>query len=183
MATVAEIRRELTIPKGVTASLAARRLAVKGPKGNLERLFSHPRVAVTLHQGGGGQQIVVSTTLPGRREKALVGTWEAHAANMIRGVTQGFSCKMKIVYAHFPIKVSVKGDIVVIENFLGERTPRSADVVRKSKVEIAGDAVTVTSPDIEAAGQTAANIELATRVKGFDPRVFQDGIYIVQKAA
>jgi large subunit ribosomal protein L6 len=30
--------------------------------------------------------------------------------------------------------------------------------------------------------QTAANIEQSTRIKGFDPRVFQDGIYIVAKA-
>jgi len=36
-------------------------------------------------------------------------------------------------------------------------------------------------PNLEDAGQTAANIERATKIKGFDPRVFQDGIYIIEK--
>jgi len=48
-------------------------------------------------------------------------------------------------------------------------------------VTINKDIVKVSSIDKEKAGQTAANIELATRIKGYDPRVFQDGIYIVKK--
>ena len=35
--------------------------------------------------------------------------------------------------------------------------------------------------DKEKVGQTMANIEQATRVRGFDIRVFQDGIYLVEK--
>ena len=45
-----------------------------------------------------------------------------------------------------------------------------------------GDRVLLTGPDVEAVGQTAANIEQATRIRGFDPRIFQDGIYITKKA-
>jgi len=33
----------------------------------------------------------------------------------------------------------------------------------------------------EAVGQTAANIEQKTKIKVYDPRVFQDGIYLVEK--
>jgi large subunit ribosomal protein L6 len=102
---------------------------------------------------------------------------------MIKGVVEGFECKLKIVYAHFPIQVKVEGDKVLIINFLGEKKPRKAQIVGKeTKVKVTSDEIIITGIDKEAVGQTAANIEQATRIKGYDPRVFQDGIYITVKA-
>ena len=49
------------------------------------------------------------------------------------------------------------------------------------KVTVNGDEVVVTGIDKEKVGNTAANIESATRIRKRDPRVFQDGIYIVEK--
>ncbi len=40
----------------------------------------------------------------------------------------------------------------------------------------------LSGPDIERVGQSAANIERTTKIRDYDPRVFQDGIYIVDKA-
>lgn len=111
----------------------------------------------------------------------MTGTIAAHIRNMIKGVTKGYTYRLKIVYAHFPMKVTVKGDTVVIENFLGERAPRYAKILPGVKVEVKGEEVIVSGIDKEKVGQTAANIELATRVRGFDIRKFQDGIYIVSK--
>ncbi|RJS73981.1 50S ribosomal protein L6, partial [Candidatus Bathyarchaeota archaeon] len=83
--------------------------------------------------------------------------------------------------AHFPISVRVKDGYVVIENFLGERSPRYAKIVGDVKISVEQDDVVVKGIDIEKVGQTAANIENATRIKGKDPRVFLDGIYVYQK--
>lgn len=116
------------------------------------------------------------------KHRALMGTFGAHIRNMVHGVTEGFECNMKIVYAHFPIKASVKGDTFVIENFLGEKHPRRADIVGKTKVVVKGDQVVVSGLEIEEVGQTAANIERATKIRRLDPRIFQDGIYITKKA-
>ena len=110
-----------------------------------------------------------------------MGTFRSHITNMIIGVTAGFEYKMKIVYSHFPVKTSVKGDKFVIENFLGEKYPRSASILGDTKISTKGDEVVLTGSDKEHVGQTAANIEQITRIKGYDPRVFQDGIYITQK--
>jgi large subunit ribosomal protein L6 len=88
---------------------------------------------------------------------------------------------MKIVYAHFPIKTAIKGDTFVVENFLGEKCPRKTKILGDTKVTVKGDQVLLNGPNVEDVGQTAANIERATKIKGFDPRVFQDGIYIVEK--
>src|SRR5207247_582988 len=137
-----------------------------------------PRIRILVE----GKQAKVRCEFPRRREGALVGTFAAHLRNMIIGVTQGFEYEMKIVYSHFPVKATVKGSEFIIENFLGEKFPRKTRILGETKVEVNGDQVLLTGPDVEAVGQTAANIEQATRIRGFDPRIFQDGIYITKKA-
>ena len=171
--------REVEIPEGVKAEVKESVVIIEGPKGRLERRLYHPKVAVEKVNN----KIVVKCEFAKRNEKALVGTFAAHIRNMIKGVTEGFVYKMKIVYSHFPMKVSVKGNEIVIENFLGEKHPRKAKIFGDVKVNIKGDEVTIEGINREEVGQTAANIEFATRVKDRDIRVFQDGIYIVSKGA
>lgn len=166
------------IPDGVQVKLQGDQVVVSGMGVTLQRTLAHPRVSVAIEGG----EIKVRSEFPKRRDGALVGTFAAHLRNMMLGVTQGFTYEMKIVYSHFPVKATVKGTEFLIENFLGEKFPRRARILGATKVEVKGDQVVLVGPDIEAVSQTAANIEQATRIKGFDPRVFQDGIYITRKA-
>jgi large subunit ribosomal protein L6 len=169
---------EIEVPDKVQVAIDGDRVTVKGPKGEVSRKLFDTNVDIV--QRGGSVFVVINTNRA--KHRALMGTFGAHLRNMMHGVTEGFQCEMKIVYAHFPIKASVKGDTFVIENFLGEKHPRKADILGKTKVAVKGDQVVVTGSDIEEVGQTAANIERATKIKGFDPRIFQDGIYITEKA-
>jgi len=177
MAKVEVINKEVEIPSGVSVKYSENLLTVKGPKGELKRTFGHPRVSMKVDGGA----VVVHSDKPKRAEMGLSGTWEAHVKNMILGVTEGFHYRMRIIYSHFPIKTSVKGKELVIENFLGERHPRTAKILEGVIVKISGDSITLEGPDIEKVGQTAANIEKSTIVKGYDTRVFQDGIYLVSR--
>jgi large subunit ribosomal protein L6 len=81
------------------------------------------------------------------------------------------------------MQVDVEGDEVVIQNFLGEKAPRRTQIRGDTDVEIDGEDVTINGPSIEDVGQTAADIEQLTRVTDKDTRVFQDGVYIVEKPA
>ncbi|NLK26673.1 MAG: 50S ribosomal protein L6 [Euryarchaeota archaeon] len=171
------IEERISIPQDVTVSINGINVSVKGPKASLQRDMSHPKVKISAD----GDEVVVRCEFPRVREKAVVGTFKSHIANMIWGVTEGFEYEMKILYSHFPMKASVKGDKFIIENFVGERAPRKANILGETKVQIKGDNVILSGPDIEAVSQTAANIERATKIWGYDPRVFQDGIYIVKK--
>ena len=166
------------IPDGVQVKVQGDQLLVTAKGVAVQRTLSHPRLSIAVEGG----EVKVRSEYPNRKDAALVGTFAAHVRNMIVGVTQGFTYEMKIVYSHFPVKATVKGDAFVIENFLGEKFPRKADIRGATKVEVKGDQVVLTGPDIEAVSQTAANIEQATRIKGFAPRVFQDGIYITKQA-
>jgi len=174
---VGMLKDEIDIPDKVQVTVQGGVVNVKGPKGEVSKKLNHPRIRLE----SSGKKIVVSSEFPRKQEKALLGTYGAHVRNMLEGVTEGFEYKMKIVYAHFPIKASVKGDTFVIENFLGEKSPRKTKILGATKVEVKGDQVTLKGPSVEDVGQTAANIERATKIKGFDPRIFQDGIYITEK--
>jgi large subunit ribosomal protein L6 len=102
---------------------------------------------------------------------------------MTKGVTKGFTYKLKTVYAHFPVtvKVNEKEKKVVIENFTGEKTPRVTKIIGDTKVKVSGEDILVQGTKLEDVSQTASNIETGTRIKDKDQRVFLDGIYIYEK--
>ncbi len=171
------IEKEIMIPDQVTVQQEGDTLTVEGPNGTLEREFVHSKIAVSV----GSDRVRVRADLPKRRVYSLLGCWASHIQNMVDGVTKGFRCNLKIVYSHFPIKTSVQEGHFVIENFIGEKHPRKCRLLGSTKVKISGDQVTVSGNNIEHVMQTAANIEQSTQIRGFDNRVFQDGIYIVER--
>ena len=177
MVVAAAIREEIEIPEGVEVIIENNEVSVKGPNGEDSRKFTYPNVSINKED----DVVVLNTAFPKKKDKAMIGTTKAHINNMITGVTDGFTYHMKIVFAHFPMTVKVEKDIVTIDNFLGERHPRSAKIVGDSKVAVKGDEVTITGINKEHVGQTMANLEQATKIKGRDPRVFQDGIYLTSK--
>jgi large subunit ribosomal protein L6 len=174
-----ESKEVINVPQGVTVTITGSTLKVKGKNGELVRSFSSQDIAVKKE----GNDIIIHADLPRKKTRALVGTWSAHIRNMVRGAQENYEYKLKICFSHFPIKTKIQGDKFLIENFLGERTARSARIMGASKVKVSGEEVVVTGPNVEDVSQTAANIEQATIIRGFDIRVFQDGIYITSKGA
>jgi len=128
-----------------------------------------------------GDEVVIESTEDDAKTMSTVGTFESHIENMFHGVVEGWEYEMEVFYSHFPMQVNVEGDEVVIENFLGETAARRTTVHGDTDVAVDGEELTVTGPDIEAVGQTAADIEQLTRINDKDVRVFQDGVYITQK--
>ena len=177
MAKITEIKEQVTIPDGVTAAIEKDIITIKGEKGELSRTFLHPKISVKIN----GKVVEIQGKDVRKKGKALIGTFVAHINNMIKGVTEGFEYKMKTVFSHFPIKTSVDENEFVIQNFLGERSPRRAKILDGVNVEVKGDDITVQGIDKERVGQTVANIERATKVKKRDVRVFQDGVYRIDK--
>jgi large subunit ribosomal protein L6 len=177
MAIISEFKEQINIPDNVNVSCENSLVTVKGEKGELSRIFLHPKISIKIN----GNKIEIQGKNIRRREKALIGTFIAHIKNMIRGTTEGFEYKMKTVFSHFPIKTSVEGNEFIIQNFLGERSARRAKILEGVTVEVKGDDVTVQGIDKEKVGQTVANIERATKVKKRDIRVFQDGVYRISK--
>ncbi len=156
----------IEIPDGVTFQVDGSKVSAKGPQGEVVKVFSK-NATIKLD----GNKISVTA------DKALKGTIESLLNSMAVGVTTGFTKKLKVLYAHFPISIEVKGNEVTIKNFLGERQPRKTVLVGSTKLDVKGQNITVSGPDKEAVGQTAANLRTTTRIRDKDGRIFQDGIY------
>lgn len=172
-----KIELAIEVPDNVVVELVDSTVKVKGGYGVVEREFKAPQVSIEKKDN----KIILSTGSNRRKNRAVLGAVRAHIQNMIHGVSDKITYKLRIVYTHFPISVKVEGKTFVISNFLGERYPRRAPILDGVLVEVKGQDVVVTGTDKEAVSQTAAGIEQATKIKRFDPRVFQDGIYITEK--
>ncbi|MDE0073041.1 MAG: 50S ribosomal protein L6 [Gammaproteobacteria bacterium] len=82
----------VAIPGGVTVDYSEPVLKVKGPRGELT-LDVHP--AMTVHVGEG--EVVVRRPSDGRTHRSLHGLTRALIANMVHGVTTGYSKTLEIV--------------------------------------------------------------------------------------
>jgi len=169
--------QSITLPEGVTASLEGRSFAVKGKLGTIRKDFA--RINVEIQVEGGS--VLIRPFSARKKDSTVSNTVHSIVRNMVKGVTHGYTYRLKVVYAHFPISVKTKGDAVVVENFVGERSPRVSRIIGDCKVTTEGDDVVVKGVSLEDVGQTSANLELATKIKRKDQRIFLDGIYIYQK--
>ena len=167
---------KIDIPEGIEANADKNLVSVKGKNGELNRKFTS-QIQIKKE----GNKIILSSKTERKKQRALMGTIRAHINNMFHGVSDKIVYKSKIVYSHFPMTVKVQGNNVIIDNFLGEKHPRKAKINEGVDVKISGQEITVSGIDKEKVSQTAANLEQATKIKNMDPRVFQDGIYIIEK--
>lgn len=173
------LTRKLEVPKDAAVTVKGKLVTVKGPRGEMSRDFNNPKYnrSVSIVESDG-----VEIKYEDRKTfKAIAGTIESHIKNMLLGVTIGYEYRLKIVYSHFPITVTVKDGEIHVKNFLGEKGARIARITNGCNVKVEKDEIVLTGIDIEALGQTAQRIEQACRLSGRDRRVFQDGIFLVSR--
>lgn len=176
------VETEIELPDDVDASVDHLDLTIEGTTGTVTRRLWYPDVSIAVDDDSDDAGVVrIESDTTDAKTLATVGTFESHIQNMIHGVTEGWEYEMEVLYSHFPMQVSVEDDEVVISNFLGEQSSRRTSIHGDTEVQVSDEEITLSGPDIEAVGQTAADIEQLTRVTDKDPRVFQDGVYITQK--
>ncbi|EZQ03847.1 50S ribosomal protein L6 [Candidatus Acidianus copahuensis] len=172
------ILEKVEIPEGITVSVNNNSIKVKGPKGEIERNLPSSK-SITVYVSN--NYLIIEGSFLNKREKSLVYTIKRHVENLITGVTRGYTYYLKIIYSHFPVSVKVVGNELQITNLIGEKNVRRARIYPGVKVTVKGEDITVEGIDLEKVAQTAANIEHASKIIGFDRRVFGDGIYIFKK--
>ncbi len=176
------MEKNVSIPAGVNVKVDGFKVFVSGKNGNLEKDFASQLFAGVVKVESDGKVFKVSTAESKRKIKSEVGTIAAVVGGMMEGVQKNFSAKMKVIFMHFPITVKVSGSQLHITNFLGEKKPRAAEILAGCKVEVKGDEIFVSGNSKELVGQTCANIERASWIKARDRRVYQDGIFTIEKS-
>lgn len=171
------LEQEIEIPSGITATMTKNSVTIKG-KTELTRTINDPLVKIKVDS----TKIMLTCEKGTKRQKRMMNSFAAHIRNMIEGVQRPYQYRMKICSGHFPMNVSTSGNQFIIKNFLGEKCPRTLTMKQGATVKIDGDQILIESPDKDLAGAMASDIELLTAKANKDLRVFQDGIYIIEKA-
>jgi large subunit ribosomal protein L6 len=171
-----DYKREIEVPADVESSVENNEVRVKKAGKELRRRFPHIIVEKK------DSKIMIRTRDSLRKDKKKINSVVAHINNMIAGLSKDYQYKLQICSVHFPMNVSVKDDFVIIKNFLGETRDRKAKILPHVQVKVNKEIIEVSSPNKEAAGQTAANIEKSAVVRNKDRRIFQDGIFMIEKS-
>ena len=173
-----EIMAQVEAPASVKLTKEGNTLVAKGKLGTIKKDFTKLPATITVE----GNKVTIKPYGKRKRDLAVTNTARSIIQSMIKGVEKGYTYKLKVIFAHFPISVKVKGKEIHVENFFGERSPRVAQIVGDAtKVNVAGEDVLIQGPSLEDVSQTAANVELATRIKDKDQRVFLDGLYVYSR--
>ncbi|HEY5735647.1 MAG TPA: 50S ribosomal protein L6 [Nitrosopumilus sp.] len=174
---IEEFKDQVDIPEGVTVTVNKHMVSFVGPLGKTHKSFRNIPINIEVNEG----KILLTAVNQKKKDYAILHTARSIIRNICEGLVTGYTIKMKVVFSHFPITVKVEGKKILIENFQGERAPRITHIVGNTKVIPKGEDVILTGEVWTDVTQTAANIELKSKVKNKDHRVFLDGIYSFEK--
>ena len=169
----------IKIPEGVVCVFESNILKCKKDNIELERNIDIFPAELKIDSN----EIRIECSSASRKEIKYIRTFIAHIKNLFLGLNRKFIYHLESASVHFPMTLKIEGSKITINNFLGEKIPRIARILPNVDVDIKGNLIVVSSYNKESAGQTAANLEKATKIKKRDRRIFQDGIYITSKAS
>jgi large subunit ribosomal protein L6 len=143
-------RKPIAVPKDVKVAVKDGKVSVQGPKGTLERVL-HLRIGVDIKDG----QLHVQRQSDMANDKALQGLTRALLANMITGVTEGYTKELEIVGVGF--KAVMQGTNLTLS--LGFSHPVVVKPPEGIKIETPKNTVIVIrGMDKEKVGEIAAEI-------------------------
>jgi len=143
-------KKAVTVPSGVTATVNGQEVAVKGPKGELKHVLADAIVA-KLDKG----HIEVAMREDTKEARAMWGMTRTMVANLMAGVTEGFTKKLEITGVGY--RAAVQGSNLQLQlgysHDVSYPIPKGIQVVCPKPTEIV-----ITGIDKQKVGQVAAEI-------------------------
>lgn len=168
-------RAPIEIPAGVDVTINGNVIDVKGPKGNLSKEV-HPDMQLELSEGS----LLVTRPSDNKEHRSLHGLTRSLIANMIQGVTAGFTRNLEIVGVGY--RAAMQGTKLVLS--LGYSHPIEVEPAAGIEIEVPSPTkISVKGIDKELVGQTAANIRDFRRPEPYLGKgIRYEGEYVRRKA-
>jgi len=168
-------KQPITVPSGVEVNVDGTRVAVKGPKGQLEQGF-HPDMRIKLEDG----TIRVERPSDERTHRSLHGLTRSLIANMVEGVTNGYEKRLEIVGVGY--RAQLKGQD--LELALGFSHPVPVEAPQGIEFEVpAPTRIVVRGIDKQQVGEVAANIRKIRKPEPYKGKgIRYEGEYVRKKA-
>jgi large subunit ribosomal protein L6 len=143
-------KKPVDLPQGVTATIGADSVTVKGAKGSLTLPL---KSGVKVVQND--KHLSVEADLTAEGMNAIAGSTRAHLANMVQGVTQGYQKKLELVGVGYRAAVQAKSLTLTLgySHLINYAIPEGVSIETPSQTEIL-----VKGIDCQRVGQTAAEI-------------------------
>ena len=148
-------KKPVDLPQGVSATIGADSVPVKGAKGSLTLALKHG-IKVLQQE----KHLAVEAASGGEGLNAIAGATRAHLANMVTGVTKGYEKKLELVGVGYRAAVQAKSLTLTLgySHLINYAIPEGITIETPSQTEIL-----VKGIDRQRVGQTAAEI------RGFRP--------------
>ena len=174
---IAELKQTTIVPDGVTVTIKKQGVTARGQHGEVSRKWKEPDVHAVVE----GNKVIISAKNADKRLKRAVATLRAHIRNIIDGVKNNNEYKLKICSSHFPMQVSMEGNTLIVKNYFGEKVPRKITMPKDAQIKIQGDKIAIIGPDVDKVGEAASKMEQVCRITNRDRRIFQDGIFLIER--
>jgi large subunit ribosomal protein L6 len=143
-------RKPVVVPKGVTVQVQGNTVAVKGPRGELQRSL-HPDMQLAL----ANDQFTVTRPSDEKRHKALHGLTRTLVQNMVEGVSKGFSKSLEIQGVGYKAEAKPYGVNLIV----GYSHPVKYEAPKGIKISVDNNTVVkIEGADKELVGQVAAEL-------------------------
>jgi large subunit ribosomal protein L6 len=143
-------KKSVSVPAGVTASVNGQTVAVKGPKGELKAVLVE-HVLAKMESGG----IKVDPVNSSKLARSCWGMSRTIVANMVKGVTEGYSKSLEITGVGY--RAAVQGKVLQLNlgysHDVNYPIPEGIDIKTPKPTEIV-----ITGIDKQRVGQVAAEI-------------------------
>jgi large subunit ribosomal protein L6 len=146
-------RKPVPVPAGVKVAVADTTVSVEGPKGKLS--FTH-KPAITVKYDEAGNQILVTRADDERESRALHGLTRSLVANMVQGVTAGYTKRLEIVGVGYQAQLKKANTVALQVGFANQialEAPPGVSVTVPDATH-----VVVSGADKQAVGQFAAEV-------------------------
>jgi large subunit ribosomal protein L6 len=165
-------KKPIEVPQGVKVELNANKLTVGGSKGSLE-LIIRPEISVEISDSS----VVVNKKNNSKTASAMWGTTARLIANMIEGVSNGFTKKLELNGVGY--RMAVKGK--TLDFALGFSHPVEVPIPEGLEASIEGNTLSISGIDKQAVGQFAAEIRSLRPVEPYKGKGFKYSDEIVRR--
>ena len=146
-------RQPVVVPANVKVSVAGSKVQVEGPKGTLSMPY---RQEMDVSYDEGARQIVVARRDDERVSRSLHGLTRSLIANMVKGVTDGYSTKLEIVGVGYQAQTKTPGTVTLQVGYANQvvmEAPEGVSVTVPDPTH-----VVISGSDKQKVGQFAAEI-------------------------
>src|SRR3954453_13469139 len=148
-------RKPRPLPAGVKVTLVDSTVAVEGPKGKLSYAYRKDR-GIDVEHDAAGNQLVVTRGDDERLSRALHGLTRSLVANMVTGVTAGYTKKLEIVGVGYQAQLKGANAVALQVGYANQvvlQAPAGVKVTLTDPTHLS-----ISGPDKQAVGQFAAEV-------------------------